>query len=140
MKPYLTFALAGVLCLLSGCAQKATQSKEAVQSGVLEYLKNRSGLDTSAMDITVNNVSFRDNEADATVSFSAKGSKEASNLMQMRYVLEQKDGKWVVKGRSGGSGGHGSEALPGAGGAHGGGGMGGGAELPPGHPPAGSKP
>ncbi len=98
-------AAAGLLAI--GCSQKATQSKEAVERGVLEYLQNRSGLDPKAMDIAISNVSFREGEADVTVSFKAKGSTEASNTMQMQYVMEQKDGKWVVKGRSGGSGGHG---------------------------------
>lgn len=89
----------------------------------MEYLQNRAGLDIKAMDVSVSGVAFRENEADATVTFKAKGSTDTSNSMQMKYVLEQKDGKWVVKGRSG-SGGHGAE------------GMGGGAAMPPGHPPA----
>lgn len=130
--------LAAAAVCFSACSKKPDQNKEAVERGVIEYLQNRSGLDVKAMDVRVANVSFRENEAEATVSFSAKGASDASNMMQMRYVLESKDGKWVVKGRSGGQGGHGGGA---AGGPPGSGGHGGEApsELPPGHPPAGGN-
>ncbi len=128
-RPFVRPLLAAVLAL-AACSSNAVQTKEAVEKGVLEYLQNRSGLDVKAMDVSVANVSFRDKEADATVSFKAKGSTDASNTMQMQYVLEQQGGKWVVKGRSGGAGGHGGGGMEApAGGA-----------LPPGHPPAGSKP
>lgn len=131
--------IAAALLATACSTRKAGQNKEAVERGVIEYLQNRSGLDIKAMDVNIANVSFRENEAEATVSFSAKGAADASNMMQMRYVLESKDGKWVVKGRSGGAGGHGSGApsghgamTPGAGGEPP-------AALPPGHPPAESK-
>ena len=42
---------------------------------------------------------FKGKEADATVSFRPKGSGPGSGL-QMRYTLEQKSGKWVVKEKS----------------------------------------
>lgn len=99
-----------------------------MQKAVVEYLAGRSGISVDSMDIEVTSVTFRGNEADAQVSFRAKGSTDASNLMQMKYVLEQKDGKWVVKGRSGMSehggqtGGSGTEAMP---------------AMPPNHPPMG---
>lgn len=115
----------------TACSQNAVQSKEAVEKGVLEYLQGRSGLDVKAMDVAISNVAFREKEADATVTFRAKGSTDESNAMRMQYVLEQQGGKWVVKGRSGGSGGHGGAMEPAA--------PSGGA-LPPGHPPAGGKP
>jgi hypothetical protein len=110
--------------LLESCGGRPRQDQSAVEKGVMDYLENKAGLDIKGMDVAISSVAFREGEADATVTFKAKGSTGASNMMTMKYVLEHKDGKWVVKGRSGGSGGHGSE------------GMGGGA-MPPGHPPAG---
>ncbi len=103
-----------------------------MQKALIEYLAGRSGISVDSMDIEVTTVTFRGNEADAQVTFKAKGSSDASNLMQMKYVLEQKDGKWTVKGRSGmsdhgGSGAMtgGSEAMP---------------AMPPGHPPTSAAP
>lgn len=90
----------------------------------MEYLKTRQGLDLNAMDIRIASVSFRQNEAEATVFFQAKGSSDPRNSMQMRYVLEAKNGKWTVKGRSGASE-HGSGPS----------GM-----LPEGHPPTTAQP
>jgi hypothetical protein len=114
--------MAGAVCLLVTGCQKAVQSREAVEKGVTEYLENRAGLDIKSMDVKISSVSFRAKEAEATVHFQAKGSTDPAGSMQMRYVLEQKDGKWVVKGRSGMSE-HGSPSPGGGGG------------LPPGHPP-----
>lgn len=91
----------------------------------MEYLKTRAGISIDTMDVSVTSVTFRGEEADATVSFSPKGSKDHSQAMNMNYVLENKGGKWVVKGRSGTSQ-HGGEAggmpkeMP---------------QMPPGHPP-----
>jgi len=95
----------------------------------MEYLKTRAGISIDTMDVNVTSVTFRGEEADATVSFSPKGSKDHSGAMNMNYVLENKGGKWVVKGRSGSSQ-HGGDAtgmpkemprdMP---------------QMPPGHPP-----
>lgn len=92
----------------------------------MEYLQNRAGLDVKNMDVSVSSVSFRQNEAEASVAFHAKGVTDPASSMNMRYVLEQKGGKWVVKGRAGGSE-HGGELEPGA-------------AIPPGHAPAGALP
>jgi len=99
----------------------------------MDYLKNRKGLNVDSMDVQVGSVSFRGNEADATVTMSAKGSTDHSNSMQMKYVLEVKDGKWTVKGRSGGSEHGGAMEAPGPTGAPSG--MPPSGAMPPGHPP-----
>ncbi|MBL8210812.1 MAG: hypothetical protein JNK87_08880 [Bryobacterales bacterium] len=130
--------LVAAALLLTGCAGKAPQNNKAVEDGVLEYLKNRKGLDINSMDVKVNSVTFRGNEADVQVSFTAKGASDTSQPMQMKYVLEQKDGKWTVKGRSNNE--HTNTPPPGdmmppshppteGGGA--------GGAMPPGHPPTG---
>lgn len=103
-----------------------------MQKALVDYLAGRSGISVESMDIEVTSVTFRGTEADAQVTFKAKGSTDASNLMQMKYVLEQKDGKWTVKGRSGMSEHGGGAGAPG--GAPGGAPQGMPA-MPPGHPP-----
>ncbi len=94
-----------------------------MRQGVIDYLSQRQDLNMSQMDVDVSSVSFRANEADATVSIRPKGSG-AGQGMQVRYTLERQGNRWVVKGK-GQSGGHGSQ-MPGAP-----------REMPPGHPPTG---
>ncbi|MCS7024072.1 MAG: hypothetical protein NZV14_04690 [Bryobacteraceae bacterium] len=96
----LPFAITLPLIAFLGCSSGPKQTKEAVRQGVIEYLKNRKGINVDSMDVQVGSVSFRGNEADATVTMSAKGSTDHSNSMQIKYVLEAKDGKWTVKARS----------------------------------------
>ncbi len=88
-------ALALIFCLV-GC-KNGQQNTDAVRQGVIEYLQGRS-MNTSAMEITVKDVKFDGNKADATVSFAAKGGSSDSG-MAMQYQLEQKNGKWAVTGR-----------------------------------------
>jgi hypothetical protein len=108
------------------------QNPEAVRRGVMDYLTKRGSIDVNSMQIDVTSVNFRENEADAVVTFRPKGSTDPASGMQMAYTLERKGDQWVVKGRAGGKGGaspHGAgQALPGAEG------MGGG-QMPPAHPP-----
>jgi hypothetical protein len=110
----LTFVTAGlVLCLtvLSGC-KRDIQNTDAVRQGVLNYLSKRS--DLLSMDVSISNVTYRDNEATATVHLQAKGSNVPGSGMDMRYVLERKGNDWVVKGRAGGEAhGQGMEGHPG---------------------------
>jgi len=122
---------AGLVAFSAGC-QKADQNEKAVKAGLEEYLKNRAGLDMNSMEMKVTSVTFRGTEADVAVSFQAKGASDAANGMQMKYVMEQKGGKWVVKGRSGSSE-HGGQDAPAGG--MGGGGM----AMPPDHPPSGGE-
>jgi hypothetical protein len=114
--------LALVICVLSGC-NRANQSQEAIRAGIIDYVSSK--VNVGAMDVDVISIAFKGDEADATVAFRAKGASPSSGL-QMRYTLEQKSGKWVVKDKAqaGGSP-HGAAASPGAGGG----------ELPAGHPP-----
>jgi hypothetical protein len=122
--------------LLAAC-HKDIQNTEAVQRGIMNYLAKKPGL--SAMDVNVTSVSFRQNEADATVHFQAKGSTGPSGGISMKYILERKGNEWVVKARTGmgaGANPHGDAANPhgdmgGMGANPHGGGM---PALPPGHP------
>jgi hypothetical protein len=114
---------------LAGC-KKNIQNKEAVKQAVLEHLSKRSDLQVGQMDIDVTNVAFRENEADATISFKPKGVEGGG--MEMTYALERKGNIWTVKPKAASSGmGHGMVSpepgpAPGA--------------MPPGHPPAAAPP
>ena len=114
----------------SSSSSGSLNSKEAVRKAVLAHLSSRQGLDLNmeAMDLDVGDVSFRTDEADATVSFRAKGSQTAA--MTIKYSLVRDGRGWKVKPKAAAEGGG---ANP-----HGGGG-GGGMELPPGHAPVPEK-
>lgn len=126
---------------LAGC-NRGVESKEAVRQAVIDYLAARTNLNMGSMNVDVTSVSFKGGQADATVAFAPKGAGGAAQGMSMRYTLERKGNRWVVKGRAG-SGGHGG----GMGGAMEGANPHGGAAempaMPPNHPPtkgAGKKP
>jgi hypothetical protein len=119
--------LASAIGLLALCAcGGAPQTKEAVRQAIIDHLAKRSDMVVSSMDIDVASVSFRQNEADAVVSFRPKGS--ASGGMQMNYTLERQGREWIVKTKkeSGGSP-HGAAPQPAG-------------DLPPGHPPVPNPP
>ncbi len=122
-------ALVGIL-LASGC-KKDIQNEAAVKAGIVKYIATRTNL--SEMDVSVTAVSFRENDADATVHFQAKGNTNPGAGLEMKYTLERKGSEWVVKGRSGSGASHAMGA-----GAMGGGAMGSGmpspSGLPAGHP------
>ena len=88
-----------------GCGRNI-QSKEAVRQGVIDHLASRSNLDLnlSGLQVDVTAVAFRENEADVTVAFRARGSGESSG-MSMRYTMERKGSKWVVKSKAEAGGG-----------------------------------
>jgi hypothetical protein len=126
-------ALALVVLFSAGC-KKNIQNNDAVQQAIVNHLSKNKGISLGGMEIAVKNVTWRDNEADAVVSFKPKGGDEMSG-MEMRYTLERKNNEWAVKAKAD-SGGHGATApmggMPG--------GMPGGGAMPPGHPPMGGAP
>jgi major membrane immunogen (membrane-anchored lipoprotein) len=116
VKIHATVVLAALL--LGGCAQK-NDTPEAVKQGVIRDLATK--FDMSKMDVIVDSVSFRDKEADATVTFAVKGGP-ASQGMTMKYVMERHgDNQWYIKSRASATGGDGAAAASGP-------------DLPPGHP------
>ena len=116
-----------VVCLLVLCACKRDiENKDAVRKGIMNYLAKRT--DLGSMDVTIASVSFRQNEAQATVHFQAKSSNAPGTGMDMSYVLERQGNEWVVKGKTGANASHGNTGDN----PHGGGMMPG--TLPPGHP------
>jgi hypothetical protein len=138
IRPTLIAAAALSIVLLAGC-KKDIQNQEAVRQGVMSYLSKRS--DLLAMDVSVTSVAFQQDEATAQVHFQAKGNSSPAAGMNMQYVLEHKDGQWVVKGRTGANAAHGADAAPGQGTSPGAldgmprvPGPGSSQALPPGHP------
>jgi hypothetical protein len=108
--------------LLAGCTKK-NDTPEAIKQGVLRDISK--SFNVSNMDVVVDSVSFRDKEADATVTYTLKGGSAAQG-MTMRYVMERHDdGQWYIKSRASSAGG------PGGAGAGGDGAAG---ALPAGHP------
>lgn len=118
-----TVIISLALLALFGCA-KNVQNNDAVRKGVLDHLSKNSNISISGMEIEIANVTFRDKEADALVSFKPKGG-DASSGMQMRYTLERKGNEWVVKSKADSGMGHGATAPPAMPSS----------EMPPGHPP-----
>jgi len=88
---------------LAGC-HRDMQNEDAVKRGVMDYLSTRQGLNIASMNVSVGSMVFRANEVDATVLFTPKGSEagQAGQAMSIRYVLERKGDRWVVKPRAGG--------------------------------------
>jgi hypothetical protein len=131
---HVSFVLAAVL--LPGCGNRAVQNEAAVRQGILDHLSQRSDLNLSTMQVDVTSVSFRENEADANVSFRPKGAA-AETSMTMRYTLERKGDRRVVKGRGQSQAGHAPHGMGQPPQGMSGGSPQGGAGLPPGHPPIG---
>jgi outer membrane murein-binding lipoprotein Lpp len=149
IRPTLIAAVAVSIVLLAGC-KKDMQNQEAVRQGVMSYLSKRS--DLLAMDVSVSSVAFQQDEATAQVHFQAKGNSSPAAGMTIQYVLERKDGQWVVKGRTGANAAHGAtspgvNSMPGQGTSPGSldgmpripGPGGSSTSLPPGHPTVGGS-
>jgi hypothetical protein len=112
----MTLAGAAVAC------RKSIENKEQVRSDLMEYLSTKVGLDLKALDVDVTKVTFSSDEAKATVSFHQKNDSSIGSGMVMNYVLQAKNGHWVVKSRADSSG-------------HGIGNPSPDQQMPPGHPP-----
>jgi hypothetical protein len=117
------FAAVLAALLLAACSRNVNiQNKEAVREAVISYLTARSaqtGLDMNTMQVDVTALTFRSDEAEATVAFRPKSLPESA-AMRLNYTLDRSGNKWVVRG--GGTPAPGSEPEPEP-------------ELPPNHPP-----
>jgi hypothetical protein len=127
-----TVALCIAALLLAGCS-KNIDTTDAVRDGIIKDISKK--VDVGTMDVTVDSVSFREKEADATVSFTPKGGPRSQSMV-MSYALERQGDEWKIKSRSMVTP-HdqlqpGQTALPP--------GHPGGTALPPGHPSTGDVP
>jgi hypothetical protein len=123
----ITLILFAVALSLAGC-KKNIETTEAVKGGIVKHLSQNKGLSMTGMDIDVTNVTYKGDEAEATVSFKPKGGDAAAGMV-MRYSLKNAGNVWeVVKKADSGAAGHGTTAMPPAPAQ----------DLPPGHPPMGA--
>ena len=95
---------------LAACRHGVQNNNEAVRQGVIDHL-TQAKYNVAGMDVTVSQVQFNGNEADATVSVTVKG-QSGGMPMGFKYHLQQQNGKWVVVGRDTGSTAHGGGAMP----------------------------
>ncbi len=109
------------LALLAAACGGSANTPEAVRRAILDHLASRPDLDLKGIQVDVASVSFRADEADALVTFRPRSGE--GDAFQMRYTLERKAGRWVVKSKAQAGG------MP-----HGAGGG-----LPPGHPDLGGS-
>jgi hypothetical protein len=90
-----------LVCLTLAACHRDIQNEDAVKRGVMDYLATRD-LKTASMNIAVASMVFRQNEVDATVIFTPKGSNaQPGQGMSIPYTLERKGDRWVVKPRAG---------------------------------------
>jgi len=129
------FVLLPLIVSLAACSGSGVSEKERdrqeIRAAVDTYLKERPGLNLSAMDWEVKDYKAEGNRASAQVAFTAKAG---GATMAMEYELTKERGVWRVN-KTTSSGGMGSpHGMPGAGTppAVPPAGMG---QLPPGHPP-----
>jgi hypothetical protein len=108
-------SLALLLCL-AACQRGGTHDADAVRQGVIDHLA-KAKYNVDGMDVKVNDVQYSTagDQADATVSITAKGQSGAP-AMSFKYHMLHQDNKWVVEGPprdTGGTNPHGG-AMPGA--------------------------
>jgi hypothetical protein len=96
-------------CILAGCA-KNIDTPEAVKEGVIKDIAKR--VDVGSMDVNVESVSFREKEADASVSFTPRGADRRTQSITMNYHLERQGDEWHIKSRDMQTQQHSQTALP----------------------------
>jgi hypothetical protein len=100
-----------LIACLAGCQHSGANNTDAVRQAVIDRL-SKGGYNVSGMDIKVASVQFNGEQADATVSMTAKG-QTGGQPMSIAYHLERQNSKWVVTGL-GKSSSHGTAADPNA--------------------------
>jgi hypothetical protein len=124
---YRTASIIVLFVLAVGC-KKPVNDQDAIRASIEKHLSAVSGLNLSAMDREVKQVSITGDHADAVVDFRLK---DGSTGMQVAYTLDRKDGAWnVVDSKP-----MGMPDVPGMGGAPMGAPGSGNNSMPAGHPP-----
>ena len=85
-----------IACLAACKAPNQAQNNDAVRQGVLSYLQ-KGGYNVAGMDVTIADVKYNGNQADAKVNIGVKGTSQTA--MSMGYHLEMKDNQWTVVGK-----------------------------------------
>ena len=100
-------------CLAACKSANQAQNNDAVRQGVIAYLQ-KGCYNVAGMDVTIADVKYNGNQADAKVNIGVKGTNQTA--MSMGYHLEMKDNQWSVVGKQDSSQ-HGATMPPAEGGA-----------------------
>jgi hypothetical protein len=124
MKRLVCFVLIALIASLASCGVVGQKEKERAEitAALQKYLSERSGLNLSAMNWEIKNLSADRDTARVQVNFTAK---QGGASMAMEYQLKRENNVWTVQ-KSGLRGSEGMPAHPGA-------------EAAPAMPPAGSS-
>jgi len=83
-----------LFCFAAGCGKRAQgNDQDAVRASVDRYLTTQAGLNMETMEHEFKQVTVNGDQATAQVEFRVK---DGEGKMQMDYVLERKDGDWLV--------------------------------------------
>ncbi len=113
-----------LILALAACTPKA-ESEAAVRQALNRYLASRPNLNMAGMEVQVGAVRFRNQKAEAEVSFRSRTDAKAT--MSMTYTLRRQGPGWEVEPQSAAHEGMTPPPAPTA-------------ELPPGHPPTSAPP
>src|SRR3989442_13521594 len=91
-----TIILVGlVLLFTAACSSRSNLETEAAVRQALErYLASRPNLNMQGMDMDLSGIKFRNQSAEADVTFRAKGDAKAA--MSIHYTLKRQGNGWEV--------------------------------------------
>jgi hypothetical protein len=117
-----------LLTLVAGC-KKPVNDQDAIRAGIDKHLSESAGLNLSAMDRDVKQISVNGDHATAQVEFRLKGGNAR---MEIEYTIERQGGEWKVLGSQPKAGQDAHSGMQSPSGAPDSGSK----SLPQGHPPA----
>jgi hypothetical protein len=83
------------IALSCGCKNTPTDA-DAIRAGIFQHLTSLKTLNTSAMDLDINNISIQGTQAHVQVTFRPKTGAPPGAGMQVAYQLEKRDSGWFV--------------------------------------------
>ena len=89
-------ALLGASLLFAGACKPKPSDKEAIRTGILNYLASLKTLNVSAMDVVVTQSSVNGSQAQAQVEIRLKNSPPDGPSMKLAYNLEKRGDEWAV--------------------------------------------
>ena len=88
--------LFGFLVFFGGCKKPASDT-DTIRAGIEAHLATIKTINMSAMDMTIQSVSIQGSQANVRVEFLPKSGQPGGGSMQVAYVLEKQNNKWVVQ-------------------------------------------
>lgn len=89
-------ALLGATLLFAGACKSKPSDKDAIRTGVINYLVSLKTLNVNAMDINVTQATVNGNQAQAQVEIRLKNSPPDGASMKLTYNLEKRGDEWAV--------------------------------------------